>query len=177
MIASGLIFDMDTYVSRIAKTNWELKELGTDNSSYMTDIVRTLKYLNSQLNDARTVKGSDNARTQTRAKQGAIMITDEALSLIWKGLISRLMHRLVDGICMISKFTQEGLALMSLDIQVLEQELKQVSRIRPIPEVTSALALSRRPRSLSFFLSFFQQMVSAVCRNWNHGSTYLRVPG
>ena len=40
---------MESYVTRIEKTNWELKELGSDNSSYMSDIVRTLKYLSQQM--------------------------------------------------------------------------------------------------------------------------------
>ena len=45
------------------------------------------------------------------------------------------MHRLVDGICKIQRFTEAGLALINMDIAVLEQELLQLTRVRPIPEV------------------------------------------
>lgn len=166
------IFQMDTYVTRIEKTNWELKELGSDNSSYMSDVVRTLKYLHQQMLGLRW---ASNLRTCLRfalvlaglipfmcgdyreegtavAKQAAAVLSDDVFDLIWCGnlsfvratstgdlrlacagrgaLIYQLMHRLVDGICHIKKFTQEGLALMCLDLQVLEMELKQITSLR-----------------------------------------------
>lgn len=129
-----LLFDMDDYVKLLEKANWLLKDLGSDESAYMNRMVKALRYLNTQLERVRTPSDDQDAAAKMSAEQGAIVITERVLELLWRGLINKLMHRLVDGICRIERFTQEGLALMNLDFQVLEQELKQLTTIRPIPE-------------------------------------------
>jgi hypothetical protein len=139
--AACLIFDasVDVSVRRLERTNWELKELGSDNSAYMTEIVRTLRYLSRQLKEllCKSLESRD-AQGRISAEPGSSIVTNDVVNLFWKGLIHNLMHRLVDGICRIHCFTQEGLALMNLDLQVLEQELCQLTDLRPIPEVAFA---------------------------------------
>lgn len=129
-----LLFDMDDYVKLLEKTNWELKDLGSDESAYMNRMVKALRYLNTQVERVKTPSEDQDAAARMSAEQGAVVVTDSVLELLWRGLINKLMHRMVDGICRIERFTQEGLALMNLDFQVLEQELKQLTTIRPIPE-------------------------------------------
>ena len=129
-----LLIDMDEYVKLLEKTNFELKELGTDESAYMNRMVKALKYLSTKIERMKTPSDDMDAMAKMSAEQGVIVISTGVLEHLWTGLIKKLMHRLVDGICRIERFTQEGLALMNLDFQVLEQELKQLTTIRPIPE-------------------------------------------
>lgn len=129
-----LLFDMDDYVKLLEKANWQLKDLGSDESAYMNRMVKALRYLHTQLERVRTPQDDQDAAAKMSAEQGAIVISEGVLELLWRGLINKLMRRLVDGICRIECFTQEGLALMNLDFQVLEQELKRLTTIRPIPE-------------------------------------------
>ena len=75
--------------------------------------------------DAKLCRTDGNVGEKT-----AVVVTDDVFNLVWAGLIYQLMHRLVDGICHIKKFTQEGLGLMCLDLQVLESELKQITSLR-----------------------------------------------
>ena len=164
-----LMFDMDTYVRRLEKTNWELKELGSDNSAYMTEIVRTLRYLSQQLVDMRTPSETQGAEMRLSAEQGAVVVTPEVMDLLWIGLIHKLMHRLVDGVCRISRFTEAGLALMNLDLQVLDQELCQLTSVRPIPEVAFATTfvkayyLQDEESALQFIKEHTVRAVPVVC--------------
>ncbi|GAV72103.1 DUF2451 domain-containing protein/DUF2450 domain-containing protein [Cephalotus follicularis] len=99
-----LLLHINGYVDRIANTKWEIKELGLDHNGYVDLLLGEFKHYQTML-----ARGGFEKEVQELLLEYGVEIVAETL---------------VEGLSRVKKCTDEGRALMSLDLQVLILGLK-----------------------------------------------------
>eukprot|EP01116_Phalansterium_solitarium_P025632 TRINITY_DN9902_c0_g2_i1.p1 TRINITY_DN9902_c0_g2~~TRINITY_DN9902_c0_g2_i1.p1 ORF type:complete len:1117 (+),score=551.47 TRINITY_DN9902_c0_g2_i1:130-3480(+) len=103
----------DGLVGIVERVKWDIKELGTDGSAYVDRLLADFRNLAKRLAAlARHVPG-------------------RVRDLLWQAAITHAMQLLVEGYSRVKKCTNEGRAIMSLDLNNLRTALEQLSKLRP----------------------------------------------
>lgn len=103
----------------IEKTKWDTKELGAENSPYVDILLREYDTFAKRL--AR-VKEMGTAPPKIQ-------------NVIWDQALLVTMEQLVDGYAKIKKCTNEGRAIMSLDLRTFQSSVQKICPIKPIPHI------------------------------------------
>lgn len=102
-----LLLNISGYVDRIANAKWELKELGMEHNGYVDLLLGEFKHY------------------KTRLAHGGICKEDQEVLLEYG--VDNLAEILVEGLSRVKRCTNEGRALMSLDLQVLINGLQHLA--------------------------------------------------
>jgi len=125
-IAKTLI-NFDNVTTSITSIKWDPKEIvGLENSSYVDLLLREFKEI---------AKGTE-----------ALEIPPIPKRTLWDSLLAHAMEALVDGYSKAKKCSNEGRALMSLDLKVLLHSLETIVPPPPPPATTSSSSSSSAPR-------------------------------
>eukprot|EP00249_Psilotum_nudum_P022392 c28500_g1_i1 orf=1413-4874(+) len=108
--AAKLLLNIGGYVDRIANVRWEVKELGMEHNGYVDLLLGEFKIFSSRLS------------------QGGI--SKEIHELLLEYGVDTLAETLLEGFSRVKKCTNEGRALMSLDLQVLINGLRHLAPSR-----------------------------------------------
>ncbi|KAG2308426.1 hypothetical protein Bca52824_028174 [Brassica carinata] len=108
-----ILLHVNGYVDRIANSKWEVKELGVEHNGYVDLMLGEFKHY------------------KTRLAHGGI--SQEVQSLLLQYGVEIFAEMLVEGFSRIKRCTDEGRALMSLDIQVLINGLQHFvpTKVKP----------------------------------------------
>ncbi|KAI4373569.1 hypothetical protein MLD38_011683 [Melastoma candidum] len=112
-ITARLLLHINGYVDRIANAKWEVKELGLEHNGYVDLLLGEVKHYKTRL-----LHGGINREVQDILMEYGLDIVAETL---------------VEGLSRVKRCTDEGRALMSLDLQVLINGLQHFvpSNVRP----------------------------------------------
>lgn len=102
-----LQLNISGYVDRIANVKWELKELGMEHNGYVDLLLGEFKHY------------------KTKLSHGGICKEDQEVLLEYG--VDNLAEILVEGLSRVKRCTNEGRALMSLDLQVLINGLQHLA--------------------------------------------------
>ncbi|EPS73839.1 hypothetical protein M569_00902, partial [Genlisea aurea] len=101
-----LLLHMNGYVERISNAKWEVKELGLEHNGYVDLLLGEFKHF------------------KTRIAHGGIR--KEVQDILLEYGIDNIAETLIEGLSRVKRCTDEGRALMSLDLQVLINGLKHL---------------------------------------------------
>ncbi|CAH9138145.1 unnamed protein product [Cuscuta epithymum] len=110
-----LFLHINGYVDKIANAKWELKDLGLEHNGYVDLLLGEFKHY------------------KTRLVTGGIQ--KEAQDLLLEYGLDNVAETLVEGLSRVRRCTDEGRALMSLDLQVLINGLKHFVSIDVRPKL------------------------------------------
>ncbi|CAA0815014.1 Unknown protein [Striga hermonthica] len=110
-----LLLHINGYVDRIANAKWEVKELGLEHNGYVDLLLGEFKHY------------------KTRLAHGDIQ--KEVQDLLLECGIETVAETLIEGLSRVKRCTDEGRALMSLDLQVLINGLKHFVSIDVRPKL------------------------------------------
>ncbi|GFP93538.1 coiled-coil domain-containing protein 132 [Phtheirospermum japonicum] len=110
-----LLLHINGYVDRIANAKWEVKELGLEHNGYVDLLLGEFKHY------------------KTRVAHGGIRKEVQDLLLVYG--IEIVAETLIEGLSRVKRCTDEGRALMSLDLQVLINGLKHFVSIDVRPKL------------------------------------------
>ncbi|XP_073066382.1 uncharacterized protein [Primulina eburnea] len=110
-----LLLHVDGYVDRIANAKWEVKELGLEHNGYVDLLLGEFKHY------------------KTRLAHGGIR--KEVQDLLLEYGLENIAESLIEGLSRVKRCTDEGRALMSLDLQVLINGLKHFVSIEVGPKL------------------------------------------
>ncbi|KAI3450647.1 hypothetical protein Pfo_007312 [Paulownia fortunei] len=110
-----LLLHIDGYVDRIANAKWEVKELGLEHNGYVDLLLGEFKHY------------------KTRLAHGGIQ--KEVQDLLLEYGLENVAETLIEGLSRVKRCTDEGRALMSLDLQVLINGLKHFVSIDVRPKL------------------------------------------
>ncbi|KAL3652988.1 hypothetical protein CASFOL_002669 [Castilleja foliolosa] len=110
-----LLLHINGYVDRIANAKWEVKELGLEHNGYVDLLLGEFKHY------------------KTRVAHGGIRKEIQDLLLVYG--IEIVAETLIEGLSRVKRCTDEGRALMSLDLQVLINGLKHFVSIDVRPKL------------------------------------------
>ncbi|KZV47188.1 coiled-coil domain-containing protein 132 [Dorcoceras hygrometricum] len=110
-----LLLHVDGYVDRIANAKWEVKELGLEHNGYVDLLLGEFKHY------------------KTRVAHGGIRM--EVQDLLLEYGLENIAETLIEGLSRVKRCTDEGRALMSLDLQVLINGLKHFVSIEVGPKL------------------------------------------
>uniref|UniRef100_A0A7N0U890 Syndetin n=1 Tax=Kalanchoe fedtschenkoi TaxID=63787 RepID=A0A7N0U890_KALFE len=115
-----LLLHINGYADRIASAKWELKELGLEHNGYVDLLLGEFKHYRTRL-----LHGGINKETQ---------------DLLLEYGLENVAETLVEGLSRIKRCTDEGRALMSLDLQVLINGLQHFApaNVRPKFQIVEA---------------------------------------
>eukprot|EP00742_Colponemidia_sp_Colp-10_P007504 GILJ01008088.1.p1 GENE.GILJ01008088.1~~GILJ01008088.1.p1 ORF type:complete len:1012 (+),score=165.37 GILJ01008088.1:151-3186(+) len=114
---SVMLVHMDPYVNAISSMRWDIKDLSSENTTYVDDLLSQFGEVGKHLT---TVGG------------GAVPHSVQLM--IMEQTIIHAMHQLVEGYSRVKKCTTEGRALMSIDLSAFQRGLEGVTAVRPIPQ-------------------------------------------
>ncbi|XP_059627026.1 uncharacterized protein LOC132269801 isoform X2 [Cornus florida] len=108
-----LLLHIDGYVDRISNAKWEVKELGLEHNGYVDLLLGEFKHY------------------KTRLVHGGIQ--KEVQDLLLECGVDNVAETLIEGLSRVKRCTDEGRALMSLDLQVLINGLQHFvsTNVRP----------------------------------------------
>ncbi|KAF6995300.1 hypothetical protein CFC21_011823 [Triticum aestivum] len=111
--SARMLLHINGYPDKIANAKWEVKELGTDHNGYVDLLLGEFKHY------------------KTRLDHGGI--SKELQHLLLDYGIESIAEVLVEGLSRVKRCTDEGRALMSLDLQVLINGLQHIvsSNVKP----------------------------------------------
>lgn len=109
------LLHMNGYVDRISNAKWEVKELGLEHNGYVDLLLGEFKHYKTRL-----VHGGIRKEVQDLLSEHAIEIVAETL---------------VEGLSRVKRCTDEGRALMSLDLQVLINGLQHIVTVNVKPKL------------------------------------------
>ncbi|KAJ7947906.1 Coiled-coil domain-containing protein [Quillaja saponaria] len=110
-----LLLHINGYVDRIANAKWELKELGLEHNGYVDLLLGEFKHY------------------KTRLAHGGIR--KEIQDLLLEYGVEVVAETLIEGLSRVKRCTDEGRALMSLDLQVLINGLQHFISINVKPKL------------------------------------------
>lgn len=110
-----LLLHINAYVDRIANSKWEVKELGLEHNGYVDLLLGEFKHY------------------KTRLAHGGIR--EEVQDLLLEYGLENVAETLIEGLSRVRRCTDEGRALMSLDLQVLINGLKHFVSIDVKPKL------------------------------------------
>lgn len=110
-----LLLHINGYVDRIANAKWEVKELGVEHNGYVDLLLGEFKHY------------------KTRLAHGGIR--KEVQDLLLEYGVDNVAEILVEGLSRVKRCTDEGRALMSLDLQVLINGLKHFISVDVRPKL------------------------------------------
>ncbi|XP_075485165.1 uncharacterized protein LOC142524892 isoform X1 [Primulina tabacum] len=110
-----LLLHVDGYVDRIANAKWEVKELGLEHNGYVDLLLGEFKHY------------------KTRLAHGGLR--KEVQDLLLEYGLENIAETLIEGLSRVKRCTDEGRALMSLDLQVLINGLKHFVSIEVGPKL------------------------------------------
>lgn len=110
-----LLLHINGYVDRIASAKWEVKELGVEHNGYVDLLLGEFKHY------------------KTRLAHGGIR--KEVQDLLLEYGVDNVAEILVEGLSRVKRCTDEGRALMSLDLQVLINGLKHFISVDVRPKL------------------------------------------
>ena len=125
------LMDLATAYNNLTGTNFNLKDVGMDHSQYVNLLTRESQMLASRF----TSLSEDNVPGPIQA-------------LLWESVIECISEILLDGYATIKKCTNEGRALMFLDLSVFKAELEKLTTVSPLPGF---------PRVEAFVKAFYLQ--------------------
>lgn len=110
-----LLLHISGYVDRISNAKWEVKELGMEHNGYVDLLLGEFKHY------------------KTRLAHGGI--EKEVQDLLLEYGVENLAETLIEGLSRVKRCTDEGRALMSLDLQVLINGLQHFVSINVKPKL------------------------------------------
>ncbi|XP_038694223.1 syndetin-like isoform X2 [Tripterygium wilfordii] len=110
-----LLLQINGYVDRIANAKWEVKELGLEHNGYVDLLLGEFKHYKTRL-----AHGGINKEVQDQLLEYGVEIVAETL---------------VEGLSRVKRCTDEGRALMSLDLQVLINGLRHFVPVNVKPKL------------------------------------------
>ncbi|KAF2321725.1 hypothetical protein GH714_001889 [Hevea brasiliensis] len=110
-----LLLHINGYVDRIANAKWEVKELGLEHNGYVDLLLGEFKHYKTRL-----AHGGIHKEVQDLLLEHGLKIVAETL---------------IEGLSRVKKCTDEGRALMSLDLQVLINGLQHFVSINVKPKL------------------------------------------
>ncbi|XP_022755917.1 syndetin-like isoform X2 [Durio zibethinus] len=110
-----ILLHINGYVDRIANAKWELKELGMEHNGYVDLMLGEFKHYKTRL-----AYGGIH-------KEGQDLLLDYGLEIVAETLI--------EGLSRVKRCTDEGRALMSLDLQVLINGLQHIVPLNVKPKL------------------------------------------
>ncbi|KAK4358646.1 hypothetical protein RND71_020875 [Anisodus tanguticus] len=156
-----LLLHINGYVDRIANAKWEVKELGVEHNGYVDLLLGEFKHYKTRLAHGGIRKevrvGSDmGAETFLESSKNGIISSLSAVLLLWMLVldvmrfmggfrvqdflleygVDNVAEILVEGLSRVKRCTDEGRALMSLDLQVLINGLKHFISVDVRPKLT-----------------------------------------
>lgn len=105
-VSARMLLHIDGYPEKIANAKWEVKELGMEHNGYVDLLLGEFKHY------------------KTRLEHGGI--SKELQQLLLEFGIESISEVLVEGLSRVKRCTDEGRALMSLDLQVLINGLQHI---------------------------------------------------
>lgn len=113
--SARLLLHIDGYVDRISNAKWEVKELGLEHNGYVDLLLGEFKHYKTRL-----------------AHGGVCKEVQERLLEYGVGIVA---ETLIEGLSRVKRCTDEGRALMSLDLQVLINGLQHFVSINVKPKL------------------------------------------
>ncbi|MQL84150.1 hypothetical protein Taro_016654 [Colocasia esculenta] len=104
-----LLLHINGYADKIANTKWELRDLGMDHSGYVDLLLGEFKHY------------------KTRLEHGGVK--KEVQDLLLEYGLENVAEVLIEGLSRVKRCTDEGRALMSLDLQVLINGLQHFTSV------------------------------------------------
>jgi hypothetical protein len=111
--------NFDAIVNAIAKRGWDMKEIDMQYSPYVEQILKEFRLF--------------SARLSTLMSSGEV--PQSVADCLHELAIEKLMASIVEGFSRTKKCSNEGRAIMALDLKVLQGELERITNLRPLPKV------------------------------------------
>ncbi|KAG2550759.1 hypothetical protein PVAP13_9KG321000 [Panicum virgatum] len=126
-MSARMLLHIDGYPEKIANAKWEVKELGIEHNGYVDLLLGEFKHY------------------KTRLDHGGI--SKELQHLLMEYGIESIAEVLVEGLSRVKRCTDEGRALMSLDLQVLINGLQHIvsANVRPKLQTVDTFIKSHAP--------------------------------
>ena len=103
---AGSILDLEPIVGSIRNRSWALKEIGTQHNAYVDQLLQLLQQLSTEMLQ--------------------LAVPPRVLAAVMEGAVAFVCEQLVDGYSQTKKCSDEGRALMSLDVKTLQVRVVSV---------------------------------------------------
>lgn len=117
MCVASHIFDIRTILISMSQVNWMVKNVMSQHSSYVDQIVRDIQVFSMRLD-------------QVGEK---VPITNDVHRALWSSVSKFVVHTLVEGFSNVTKCSDSGRGLMQLDYTQLISKMEKISGIKPAP--------------------------------------------
>ncbi|XP_077290432.1 vacuolar protein sorting 50 [Arctopsyche grandis] len=117
MCVSSQVFNVRNILISMSQVNWEVKNVMSQHSSYVDQIVRDIQVFSMRLD-------------QVGQK---VPVTDEVHRALWSSISKFVVHTLVEGFSNVNKCSDSGRGLMQLDYTQLLSKMEKISGIKPSP--------------------------------------------
>ncbi|XP_065053173.1 syndetin-like isoform X2 [Rhopilema esculentum] len=114
---ADLAIPFDQTIQSMSLVRWDIKEIMSQHSRYVDDLIREFQLLSNSLNSTSSL----------------VPIPEEVNVIIWTHVVYMSNRTFVEGFANVKKCTNEGRALMQLDYQQLLIKLERIAPVRPIP--------------------------------------------
>eukprot|EP00736_Rhodelphis_marinus_P008635 Rmarinus@m.877 len=112
------LFDMDPVANHVAQVKWDVKDIPLEANPYIHSMLKDFQMLQKLL----------DALTQSRC------MPLDVKDMLWEIIIGNTMEHLVEGYSRAKKCTNEGRAMMAMDLRYLQMGLEKMTRVRPLPK-------------------------------------------
>lgn len=117
MCVASHVFDIRTTLISMSQVNWMVKNVMSQHSSYVDQIIRDVQVFSMRLD-------------QVGEK---VPITIDVHRALWSSVSKFVVHTLVEGFSNVTKCSDSGRGLMQLDYTQLISKMEKISGIKPAP--------------------------------------------
>ena len=109
--------DYGGILQSMSSVKWDIKDIRSDHSDYVSAIVREYK----------------NLQIKVRSFASLVPLPAESLAEFWRNVVTRTSRVFVEGFSNVKKCSTAGRALMLLDYQNFAMKIEDIARLKPIP--------------------------------------------
>ncbi|XP_012257416.2 syndetin [Athalia rosae] len=117
MAAASQAFDVGSILGLMGKVNWEVKDVMSQHSSYIDNLLRDIQILSMRLDEI----------------GNRIPLPTIVYNSVWENVSHLITHTLVEGFSNAKKCSNGGRALMQLDFTQLMSKFEKMTSLRPMP--------------------------------------------
>ncbi|XP_046752243.1 syndetin isoform X1 [Diprion similis] len=117
MAAASQSFDVGSILTLMSKVNWEVRDVMSQHSSYIDNLLRDIQILSMRLEEI----------------GNRIPLPVIVYNSVWENVAHLITHTLVEGFSNAKKCSNGGRALMQLDFTQLMSKFEKLTSLRPMP--------------------------------------------
>ncbi|XP_063219060.1 syndetin [Bacillus rossius redtenbacheri] len=117
MCVAGRAVDFNQIIIQMSKVNWEVKDVRSEHSQYVDNLLRELQIFSMRLDDIGR----------------RIPLSQEVLNTLWESVAYLCCNMFVEGFSNAKKCSNGGRALMQLDFTQFLSKFEKLTSIKPVP--------------------------------------------